>query len=122
MLFVLTCALCTAAPAALTDAAPHAPLLAAAPLLLRADPLPNSASSAPLAFADYEPGPYDADHASHLGPMLIVVGAMMAVMMVGMGVYFMRHHSTAAHPLSAGGSTSPAQLAIPVSVARGGGG
>lgn len=47
-----------------------------------------------------------------MGPMWIV-GAMMAVMMVGMGVYLMRH-GMARHAQSGATTASPAQLALPV--------
>jgi hypothetical protein len=45
----------------------------------------------------------------------------MAVMMVGMGVHFMRHSTTGRLP-GTSAPRSPAQAALPVSVARGGGG
>jgi hypothetical protein len=49
-----------------------------------------------------------------MGPMWIVMGAMMAVMMVGMGVYFMNRGNTAARPLQPTVLVSPSMLAIPV--------
>jgi len=60
-------------------------------------------------------------HSDYMGPMWIVMGVMMAVMMVGMGVYLMRH-ATSAEALHPAASPSPAQVAIPVSARPGGGG
>ncbi|MCM2332688.1 MAG: hypothetical protein NDI82_01925 [Anaeromyxobacteraceae bacterium] len=52
--------------------------------------------------------------------MWIVMGAMMAVMMVGAGVYYMNRGSTAASPAHTPGLTGPAALALPVAPAGGG--
>jgi hypothetical protein len=54
-----------------------------------------------------------------MGPMWIVMGVMMAVMMVGMGVYLMRH-ATSAQTLHPAALPSPAQ-ALPVPATPGGG-
>ena len=48
--------------------------------------------------------------------------AMMVVMMVGAGVYAMRNNSTFMERSPTSGLPSPAQLALPVTGVRGGGG
>ncbi|MCM2333852.1 MAG: hypothetical protein NDI82_07875 [Anaeromyxobacteraceae bacterium] len=52
--------------------------------------------------------------------MWIVMGGMMAVMMVGAGVYYMNHRGTAASPVHTSGLSGPAALALPVAPAGGG--
>jgi hypothetical protein len=130
MTFVLTCALCAASPAlpdvgALDsggiqlleqqlslrslDATPI-PTLPALPLLPLH--LPDDGSG---------DGEHRSDHSHQMGSMWILMGAMMVVMMVGMTVYVTRNgeahfqHQAPAVP-------SPAQLAVPVTEVRGGGG
>ncbi len=69
------------------------------------------------------PGSGDGDHSGHsdhMTSMWIVMGVMMAVMVVGMGVYASNHRATPAVPLQAIAPNSPAAFAVPV--AAGGGG
>lgn len=69
------------------------------------------------------PGSGDGDHSGHsdhMTSMWIVMGVMMAVMVVGMGVYASNHRATAVVPLQANAPNSPAAFAVPV--AAGGGG
>ena len=121
-MLVLTCALCAAAPDTLTVASPARTALLDGALSLRETERPGPPSPVPLTLARTEDhGAGDGDHSDHMGPMWILMGVMMAVMVVGMGVYFMRH-STTGHAVGAAGLVSPAQLALPVSVPRGGGG
>lgn len=122
MTLVLACALCAAAPDMLSVAssAPIAPLEGGLSLGRIDDPRPGAA--VPLALAPMEDhGAGDGDHSDHMGPMWILMGVMMAVMVVGIGVYLMRHSATG-HAVGAAGLASPAQLALPVSISRGGGG
>lgn len=58
-------------------------------------------------------------HSDHMSAMWIVMGAMAAVMVVGMGVYLMRNGGSA-HGVQPLAQASPAQLAVPVPVAPGG--
>ncbi len=121
MMLVLTCALCTAIPGTPVGGAPvRAPLLDEGLTLVQSTPS-RQAAPVPLALARTDQGAGDGDHSDHMGPMWIMMGVMMAVMMVGMGVYFMRHSATG-QVLGNAALASPAQLALPVSVARGGGG
>jgi hypothetical protein len=125
MILVLTCALCATEPALLAGTArlEHVALLDERLSLLQLDaPSPTATPLAPLALArDESSGHGDSHSGSHMGPMWILMGAMMVVMMVGMAVYFMRN-ATEAQALSPPASRSPAQVALPVSSARGGGG
>jgi hypothetical protein len=135
MLLALTCALCTvqAVPTTLElnlsqptltlqeagPAAPQAPSGLASPRKLAAP----RGSHAPLALASLptqDTGSGDGEHSDHISPMWIMMGVMMAVMVVGAGVYMMNNGSTPARPFNATALASPAMLAIPV-VARGGG-
>lgn len=135
MLLALTCALCAVQPLPATPAssllepqsylqvtgptAPASPLHLAMPAAL-AVPL---TSSAPLALASLplqDAGSGDGDHSGHMSPMWIVMGAVMVVMMVGAGAYYMGHGTSVARPLSPTTLASPAMVAIPV-VSRGGG-
>jgi hypothetical protein len=135
MLLALTCALCTvqAVPATLElnlsqptltlqeagPAAPQAPSGLESPRPLNS---PHE-SHAPLALASLptqDTGSGDGEHSDHMSPMWIMMGVMMAVMVVGAGVYMMNNRSTPARPFNATSLASPAMLAIPV-VARGGG-
>ena len=121
MIVFLTCLLCTA-PAAPPAAAASRLALFAEPLSLRDEAPPVSVAPVPLHLAgSHDQGSGDGDHADHMGPMWILMGAMMVVMMVGMGVYLMRH-SASGQVLENAALASPAQLSLPVSVARGGGG
>lgn len=121
MVLVLTCLLCTA-PAALPDAEANRLALFAEPLSLRDEAPPVSVAPVPLVLGhSHDQGSGDGDHSGHMGPMWILMGAMMVVMMVGMGVYLMRH-SASGQVLGNAALPSPAQLSLPVSVARGGGG
>jgi hypothetical protein len=99
--------------------APLAPLGLASPRKLAAP----QGSHAPLAFASLptqDTGSGDGEHSDHISPMWIMMGVMVAVMVVGAGVYMMNNRSTPARPFNATSLASPAMLAIPV-VARGGG-
>jgi hypothetical protein len=135
MLLVLTCALCTvqAVPTTLElnliqptfslqeagRAAPLAPSGLDSPRPLAA---PHE-SHAPLALASLptqDTGSGDGEHSDHMSPMWIMMGVMMAVMVVGAGVYMMNNRNTPARPYNATTLASPALLAIPV-MARGGG-
>lgn len=125
MVLVLTCLLCTA-PAAVPDAAANRHALFAEPLSLRDESPRLAVAPVPLVLGrSYGQGSGDGehqgDHGDHMGPMWILMGAMMVVMMVGMGVYLMRNSATG-QVLGNAALASPAQLALPVSVARGAGG
>jgi hypothetical protein len=136
MLLALTCALCTVHPSAETPALrlvePRLslqetdPPAAAPPIrLASSEELATTLSPrAPLPLApmpDSGSGDGDhGDHSGHMSPMWILMGAMMVFMMVGMGVYFMNHESSAARPLQPTTLASPALLAVPV-MARAGG-
>jgi hypothetical protein len=129
MLLALTCALCAIQPLTPTPAwnlpeprlslqeaaptVPAQPLRLAAPL---STPAPLPLASLPMR----DSGSGDGDHSDHMSPMWIVMGAVMVVMMVGVGAYAMNHRNTAARPSSTTTLVSPAMLAIPV-VARSGG-
>jgi hypothetical protein len=124
MVVALTCALCFAFPDASVGAGAPLTLLHSELTLGRAE-LPASSAPVPLALAalsDQGAGDgHPSDHSDHMGPMWILMGAMIAVMMVGMGVYLMRHET--ARPARVGGATpSPAHLALPVVAIRPGGG
>jgi hypothetical protein len=67
-----------------------------------------------------QPGSGDGDHSDHMTPMWIMMGVMVAVMVVGMGVYASNHRGTAAATLQATVPTSPASLAVPVGASTGG--
>lgn len=102
-----------AAPAAprapdLGVSAPRARQLSATDLLPQLPPLQGSGDG------DHS------GHSDHMTSMWIVMGVMMAVMVVGMGVYASNHRATPAVPLQAISPNSPAALAVPV--AAGGGG
>jgi hypothetical protein len=137
MLLALTCALCTVQPLpstttldlslppptlSLREAGPEAPL--APPGLPSPRPLAAPPEShAPLALASLptqDTGSGDGEHSDHMSPMWIMMGVMVAVMVVGAGVYMMKDRSTPARPFKASALASPAMAAIPV-VARGGG-
>lgn len=60
------------------------------------------------------------DHSDHMTPMWIMMGVMVAVMVVGMGVYASNHRGTAAAPVQGTGPSSPASLAVPVGTLGGG--
>jgi hypothetical protein len=123
MILVLTCALCATEPALLAETArvEHVALLDERLSLHQLDaPKPAATPLATLALARDEGSGQGDSHSGHMGPMWILMGAMMAVMMVGMAVYFMRN-ATEAQTLSPAASQSPAQVALPVS-ARGAGG
>lgn len=133
MLLALTCALCTVQPLPSTpDWSLLEPRLALeeAGSAVPAPPL-RLASARPLAAPQTAPAPLaslpmqdtgsgDGDHSDHMSSMWIVMGAVMVVMMVGVGAYAMSHRSVAAGPSSTTTVASPALLAIPV-VSRGGG-
>lgn len=125
MMLVLTCALCAAEPAlpVAGDVDPDGPGLLDERLSLRHAAVVPPYVPVSLALgrtADDGSGGGE-DHSDHMGPMWIVMGVMMAVMMVGMGVYLMRH-ATPAQTLHPAASPSPAQLALPVTAAHGGAG
>ena len=122
MVLALTCALCVAVP----DAMPveRTGLLDTELSLGRV--ASGSSERVPLAMGHLldqgsGEGDHDQSHQDHMGPMWILMGAMMVVMMVGMGVYLMRHSATG-QVVAHASPVSPAQLAIPVSGARPGGG
>jgi hypothetical protein len=135
LLLALTCALCTvqAVPTTLelNLSQPTLTLQEAGPLAPQAPsgleaPRPLAApheSHAPLALASLptqDTGSGDGEHSDHMSPMWIMMGVMVAVMVVGAGVYMMKDRSTPARPFNASALASPAMLAIPV-VARAGG-
>jgi len=60
------------------------------------------------------------DHSDHMTTMWIVMGGMMVVMMVGAGVYYMNHKSTAGTPIHSSSLTGPAAFAVPVAGPGGG--
>lgn len=132
MTLALTCALCAAAPALGAGASldsGRVPMAEVRLTLREFDAAPRSLSPRPPAAAlplvpsrlpDQGSGDGEG-HSDHMGTMWIVMGAMMAVMMVGVGVYAMRHNSTFMERPPAA-VASPAQLAVPVTVVRGGGG
>jgi hypothetical protein len=125
MTLALTCALCltqTALPASGAFDTVRPALIAERLTLHEFDAAPPVPSELDLALArspDQGSGGDDG-HSDHMGTMWIVMGAMMAVMMVGVGVYAMRHNSTFMERSSAG-QPSPAQLAIPVTASPRGG-
>ncbi len=121
-MLVLTCALCAATPDTFTVASSSRTALLDAGLSLGQSGNPRPAAPVPLALArTADQGSGDGDHSGHMSPMWIMMGVMMAVMMVGMGIYLMRQSATG-QVLGNAALASPAQLALPVSVARGGGG
>jgi hypothetical protein len=125
MTYLLVCALCTGSPgqlASLEGAAPDAPGLT---LDLRSDASPVGAGrdvsalgfgpSAPVPLVDHSGSDGHSGHdggGSHMGPMWIVMGAMMVGMMVALGVYMMR--GNAAGLAQPGALSSPQAAAIPV--------
>jgi len=127
MMLVLTCVLCASEAAfpAPVELDPGRPALLGARLSLDHPDVSPPSRPASLTLAMWQRpdnGSGDGEgHSDHMGPMWIVMGAMMAVMMVGMGVYLMRH-ATSAQAFHPAASPSPAQLAVPVSAPRGGGG
>jgi hypothetical protein len=82
---------------------------------------PPPALTLALASTRHEGSGDGEDHSGHMGAMWIVMGAAMVVMMVGVGVYAMRGNSSFMER-PATGLSSPAQLALPVTGVRGGGG
>lgn len=112
MLFALTCAMCLAQPT-VTAPVPDGGLLdrrltidegllaalEVPPAPLRVDPL-------------RQVGAGGEGHTDHMTTMLIVMGVVMAVMMVGMGLYLMNHGGARLQP-SGAAALSPAQLALP---------
>lgn len=121
-MLVLTCALCAAVPGTVSVSSSARTALLDGGLSLGQIDHPRRAAPVPLALAHTsDQGGGGGDHSDHMGPMWILMGAMMVVMMVGMGVYLMRHSATG-QVLGNAALASPAQLALPVSVARGGGG
>ncbi len=138
MLLALTCALCAAQPLQATPLAEPAPELRlavteSAPAPAAAPVAPDLRAAAPAQHLDQTaparapllprlPGSGDGDHShsDHMTTMWIVMGGMMAVMMVGAGVYYMNHRGTAASPVHTSGLSGPAALALPVAPAGGG--
>lgn len=128
MTFILTCALCAAQPALLAGGSVDPgsfQLQSPEELSLRGVDLSTLPPQPPLALA-LDPIPYEGsgdgeNHSDHMGAMWIVMGAVMVVMMVGVGVYAMRNNSSFVERPAAG-LPSPAQLALPVNGVRGGGG
>lgn len=139
MLLALTCALCAAQPVQVSSTHPGATelrlaLAENAPAPPGAPPAPDLRAAAPAQHLGQVPavrepplrqlpGSGDGDHSDHSGHMTtmwIVMGGMMAVMMIGAGVYYMNHRSTAGSPVHTTSPVGPAAFAIPV-VAPGGG-
>lgn len=126
MTFVLACALCATQPAspAGESIGPGNFQLLEERLSLRdldVSPLPPPTLTHSLDRVPYSGSGDGEDHSGHMGPMWIVMGAVMVVMMVGMGVYVMRNGAPVAH-LHPVAVSSPAQLALPITGVRGGGG
>jgi hypothetical protein len=123
MILALTCALCAAA--AVHPPAPHQGDTA---LRLTLDVAPPAAPGAleatgplralaTLPGADLPvgiPGSGDGDHSDHMSTMWIVMGGMMAIVMVGMGAYLMRHGSPATPPRLGAAPAPAAAYALPV--------
>lgn len=121
MELVLACVLCGAAPALTTVIADRHASEVSLSIVVESDQSdPVAPARLALGHLEDHHGTGDGDHSDHMGPMWIMMGAMVAVVAIGMGIYFMRH-SGAAHSLHASPVASPAQLALPVSVVRGGG-
>jgi hypothetical protein len=125
MILALTCALCATEPAVLdgNDADERVMLLDARLSLQQPDaPRPAAAPLPAVALAHDQGSSHGESHSGgHMGPMWILMGAMMAVMMIGMAVYLMGDANDA-RPVGPAASQSAAQIAIPVSRARGAGG
>ena len=121
MLLVLTCALCSAQPT-LVATVPDGGLV---DQRLSVDERPLPALEVPPAL-QMDPlgqiGTGGDGHADHMTTMLIVMGVVMAVMMIGAGVYLMNHGGTRLQPSASTTALSPAQLALPAANAlpRGG--
>lgn len=127
MTLVLTCALCAAQPAL-----PSGPVdpgrfhlleerltlneLQAAPL-----PPPSALPLVPGRLPEEGSGDDGGGHSDHMGPMWIVMGVMMAVMVAGMAVYGVRHGAGTLQPQAAA-LQARSQGALPPAVGRGGGG
>ncbi len=138
MLLALTCALCTALPiqapgqqdggaaptSAPVETAPTAPSgPRAADLRLVVLGSTQAPATAQLPQAPQLAGSGEGDHSGHsdhMTPMWIMMGVMVAVMVVGMGVYASNHRGTAAATLQATVLTSPASLAVPMGASTGG--
>lgn len=128
-MFVLTCALCAAQPALpaggfVDPGGLQLQLPGERPSLREVDL--STLPPPPVLTLALNPVPYEGSgdgesHSGHMGAMWIVMGAMMVVMMVGVGAYAMRHNSSFMER-SATGLPSPSQLALPVTDVRGGGG
>lgn len=139
MLLALTFALCAAQPVqapptfamapevtlALAEDAPEHPAGSTA-ADLRASAAAQHLAQAPLArepLLPQLPGSGDGDHSGHsdhMSTMWIVMGAMMVVMMVGAGVYYMNHRSRTVTPIQSTSLTGPAAFAVPVTSPSGG--
>lgn len=140
MLLALTCSLCAAQPVAhapptypgatevrlvLADGAPVAPAAPVALDLRASAPAQQLDGSSPARepLLPQRSGSGDGDHSDHSGHMTtmwIVMGGMMAVMMIGAGVYFMSHRSSAGSPVHTPSLTGPAAFSIPVASSAGG--
>lgn len=127
MVFALTCALLAAQPVlppeGTVDRAPFRLLQES--LSLRDVDVSTLPPPAALTLA-LDPAPHEGSgdgegHGDHMGAMWVVMGAMMVVMMVGMGVYLMRNEAPVSH-FQPASLPSPAQLAVPVTGPRAGGG
>jgi hypothetical protein len=137
MLLALTCALCTILPAQVPVPQAGATGSSAVPVTVPAAPaeqrtvdlslstpaVPQAPVTDPLSRLPQAPGSGDGDHSGHsdhMAPMWIMMGVMVAVMVVGMGVYASNHRGTAAAPPQGTAPSSPAALAVPVGTSAGG--
>lgn len=120
MVLVLTCVFCAAMPAI---EPPARTMLLEERLSLQAVEHRRPMTVPTLALgASQDHGAGEGQgRSSHMGPMWIVMGAMMALMMVGMAVYLMRG-ADGGQTLGVAAPAAPAQQAIPVSAPRAGGG
>lgn len=115
--YALVCVLCGSAPALAVPASPDSAGAAPQHLAL-ATPLPASTDSPSKALAVRHDGDHGGGHGgTHVAPMWIAMGVMMVAMLAVVGVYMMRGGAEArlAPP---GAMPSPADLAVPVGVAR----
>lgn len=132
MLFLLTCALCSAQPVPVWPSGQGSSELRISlsgegagtfdSYLGPIHPLPLLAGMASRDLTSLDPnqpgapGSGDGDHSTQMSPMWVVMGAMMVVMMVAGGVYLMRQGNSRSSPSTGVSLASPAMRAIPVPV------